>query len=59
VIGFEICCDERRGKDNSLNYDNISLLLSKAYNYLRMLGIGGMETRGFGRLAVLKGDKHD
>lgn len=57
VIGFEICCDERRGKDNSLSYDNISLLLSKAYNYLKMLGIGGMETRGFGRLEVLKGDK--
>ncbi len=57
VIGFEICCDERRGKDNSLNYNNISPLLSKAYNYLKMLGIGGMETRGFGRLEVLKGDK--
>lgn len=59
VIGFEICCDERRGKDNSLTYDNISPLLSKAYNYLKMLGIGGMETRGFGRLEVLKGDEHD
>lgn len=57
VIGFEICCDERRGKDNSLTYGNISPLLSKAYNYLKMLGIGGMETRGFGRLEVLKGDK--
>lgn len=57
VIGFEIYCDERRGKDNSLTYDDVSPLLLKAYNYLKMLGIGGMEIRGFGRLEVLKGDK--
>ncbi len=60
IMGFEICCDERRGEDNKLTYEDlIKPLLSKTYAYLKMLGIGGMGTRGFGRLHVLDGGEND
>jgi len=60
IVGFEICCDERRGKDKKLTYESqIKPLLVNAYAYLKMLGIGGMGTRGFGRLHMLDGGGND
>jgi len=51
VIGFEIAVDPRRasGTTNDAAFD----LLKKAFASLRLLGIGGMGTRGFGRMEVL------
>lgn len=51
VIGFEIGRDVRRNSED----ENISGLLNKTYPYLKVLGIGGMGTRGFGRLEILMG----
>lgn len=51
VIGFEIGRDVRKASNNS----DVSELLSKTYPYLKVLGLGGMGTRGFGRLEVLDG----
>lgn len=50
ILGFEIRRDVRKGSENSY----ISLL-NETYSYLKTLGIGGMGTRGFGRLEVFKG----
>lgn len=51
VMGFEIAVDSRRagGTTNDAAFD----LLKKAFASLRVLGIGGMGTRGFGRMEVL------
>lgn len=51
VIGFERGRDVRRDSEN----ENISELLNETYPYLKVLGIGGMGTRGFGRLEILTG----
>ncbi len=49
IIGFEIGQDIRK----ELNELKIQELLERIYPYLKALGIGGMGTRGFGRLEVL------
>ena len=51
IIGFEIAQDFRRNSQNL----NISDILRETYPYLKVLGIGGMGTRGFGRLEILNG----
>lgn len=51
VLGFEVAIDPRRGNDN-VNEKNVKKLLNKAFAGLKALGIGGMGTRGFGRLEV-------
>ncbi len=51
VMGFEIASDHRR-KDN-VSENEINRLLEKAFGTLKILGIGGMGTRGFGRLEVV------
>lgn len=51
IIGFEITQDFRKDSKDL----NISDILRKTYPYLKVLGIGGMGTRGFGRLEILDG----
>lgn len=55
VIGFEVGLDSRRG--NGANNDNVQRLLAKALATLKILGVGGMGTRGFGRVDVLPNDE--
>lgn len=56
ILGFEIGEDFRKDSNDL----NISRLLEQTYPYLKMLGIGGMGTRGFGRLEILvQGDDED
>ncbi len=50
VLGFEIAIDGRRGSQD------VTHLLERAFATLKLLGVGGMGTRGFGRLEVLKSD---
>jgi len=51
IIGFQLQIDGRRA--NGVSATQIEALLNRAFNYLELLGIGGMVTRGFGRLRVL------
>ena len=51
IIGFEIAIDRRRGK--GVAYEKVVVdLLQKSFKFLKLLGVGGMGTRGFGRLAL-------
>jgi len=47
VLGFEISFDKRREKA-----DSIEQLIESTFSYLKLLGIGGLGTRGFGRIEV-------
>ncbi len=51
VIGFEVGLDTRRG--GGISDAEVEKLLRKAFDTLKLLGVGGMGTRGFGRLEVL------
>jgi len=51
VIGFEVGIDTRRG--GGIPDAEVDQLLRKAFDALKLLGVGGMGTRGFGRLEVL------
>lgn len=50
VFGFEMIIDKRR-QDEIDNWDEV---LDGALNYTKLLGIGGMGTRGFGRVLFFK-----
>jgi len=52
VLGFEVAIDDRRG--NGIQVDDVNRLLEKAFHGLKLLGIGGMGTRGFGRIELLR-----
>ncbi|TEB12831.1 type III-B CRISPR module RAMP protein Cmr4 [Pelotomaculum propionicicum] len=56
VLGFEVAIDERRS--GGVGVEDVNKLLRKAYRVLKLLGIGGMGTRGFGRLEVLCNDNN-
>ncbi len=47
VIGFEVAMDTRRG--GGIPNGGIQKLLERAFATLKLLGVGGMGTRGFGR----------
>ncbi|MBW2096985.1 MAG: type III-B CRISPR module RAMP protein Cmr4 [Deltaproteobacteria bacterium] len=51
VLGFEVAIDFRRG--DGVSGEDIENLLGKVFGGLKILGIGGMGTRGFGRIEVL------
>jgi len=51
ITGFEIAVDSRRGGDTS--GEQVQMLLAKAFATLKLLGVGGMGTRGFGRVEVM------
>jgi CRISPR-associated protein Cmr4 len=53
VIGFEVAIDSRRG--GTTTEEQTLQLLRKAFATLKLLGVGGMGTRGFGRIEVLNG----
>jgi CRISPR-associated protein Cmr4 len=48
VFGFEIIEDKRRDKKKEVDE-----MIKSAFTYLKLLGVGGMGTRGFGRLQIL------
>lgn len=50
VFGFEIVVDKRR------NGDVCRSLIKATFPYMKLLGIGGMGTRGFGRVDVIEVD---
>ena len=54
VLRIEICIDERRGQGS--DRDRIEAMLDRCFTGLKLLGVGGMGTRGFGRLEVFRGD---
>lgn len=56
VLGFEVVVDERRSAD--VTVEKVERLLGQALRTLKLLGIGGMGTRGFGRLEVLSSDRN-
>lgn len=51
LLGFEMAIDDRRA--NGIQDQAVRELLRKAFGGLKVLGIGGMGTRGFGRIEVL------
>jgi CRISPR-associated protein Cmr4 len=51
VLGFELAVDARRG--NGIGREDVLRLLGQAFHALKLLGVGGMGTRGFGRIEVL------
>lgn len=50
IIGFEIGIDTRKEDDK----DKIASLIKNAFPYLKLIGIGGLGTRGFGRIEVIE-----
>jgi len=59
IIGFEVGIDTRRDdkdKDTHKNDDkkDPASLIESAFSYLKLLGIGGLGTRGFGRIEVIE-----
>jgi CRISPR-associated protein Cmr4 len=53
ILRLEIYIDRRRGID--CEPDKIDRMLTHCFTGLKLLGVGGMGTRGFGRLEVLNG----
>jgi len=51
VLGFEIAVDARRG--NGTPNEDVLRMLKRAFQGLKLLGMGGMGTRGFGRIEIL------
>lgn len=51
VLGFEVV------KDNTREKDNIDIEIEDIFPYFKLLGIGGMGTRGFGRIELLNINK--
>lgn len=51
ILRFEVTIDRRRGTD--IKDVEVNRLLQKAFIGLKILGIGGMGTRGFGRVEIL------
>ncbi|MDD3632565.1 MAG: type III-B CRISPR module RAMP protein Cmr4 [Candidatus Cloacimonadaceae bacterium] len=50
ILGFEIAVDSRKGD----NVNDIINLIENTFPYLKLLGLGGMGTRGFGRIEILE-----
>jgi len=55
IIGFEVGLDKSR--NNSISSKN--KVIESVSSYFKLLGIGGMGTRGFGRLEIVHHDKDD
>jgi len=52
IFGFEVVIDNRRcsNEDSTDNKTKIEELIKATFPYLKLLGIGGLGTRGFGRI---------
>lgn len=53
IIGFEVGIDTRKKDDTN----EITSLIENTFPYLKLLGIGGLGTRGFGRMEIIRIDK--
>ena len=58
VLGFEIGVDNALAKQKDIDPDVVDKIISAVSPYLRNLGIGGMGTRGFGRLEIDLGNNN-
>jgi len=58
VLGFEIGVDKALAKQKDIDTDVVDKIISAVSPYLRNLGIGGMGTRGFGRLEIDLGNNN-
>ena len=58
VLGFEIGVDNALAKQKDIDTDVVDKIISAVSPYLRNLGIGGMGTRGFGRLEIDLGNNN-
>jgi len=52
VFGFEIVADNALANQRGIDPHVVDKIISAVFPYLRNLGIGGMGTRGFGRLEI-------
>ena len=52
VLGFEIGVDNALAKQRDIGLEVVDKIIEAVSPYLRNLGIGGMGTRGFGRLEI-------
>ncbi len=52
VIGFEIGLDEALARQREKNIDIIDDIIQAVSPYIKNLGLGGMGTRGFGRIEI-------
>ncbi len=52
VLGFEIGVDNALAKQRDIDLEVVDKIIEAVSPYLRNLGIGGMGTRGFGRLEI-------
>ncbi len=57
VLGFEIAIDTRRDDKNNVE-SNVESLIKNTFPYLKLIGIGGFGTRGFGRMEILTLNEH-
>lgn len=53
ILRFEISMDGRRA--NGIDPPEVDKMLKRCFTGLKLLGVGGMGTRGFGRIEVLNG----
>ncbi len=58
VIGFEIGVDKALAKQRGIDANIVSTIIGDVSPYLRNLGVGGMGTRGFGRLEIDLGNNN-
>jgi len=58
VLGFEIGVDKALAEQRGIDANIVSAIISSVSPYLRNLGIGGMGTRGFGRLEIELGNNN-
>ena len=56
VLGFEIGIDRAMAKQRDKNNNVVDTIIRAVSPYIKNLGIGGMGTRGFGRLEILPDD---
>lgn len=54
VMGFEIGIDKRKEDINNVDKISIKDVIDAVSPYFKLLGIGGMGTRGFGRIEIIR-----
>jgi len=59
VVGFEVSVDKAMAKQRDKNDTTVDEIIEAVAPYIKNLGIGGMGTRGFGRLELLLNSSSD
>jgi len=54
VLGFEIGLDRVMAENRRLPDNVDSIIIDAVSDYFKYIGIGGMGTRGFGRLEIIQ-----